>query len=117
MFKYVEKYERGEVGLVPAEERILERHRFYGAFYSRKKDLGPISERILTPAFVEAMEIRNAKIDQYPEFLEYVGAYLDRVVKPEINSHPRLAITAGAVGILACALLYRRVINKAKQAI
>jgi len=115
--RFIERFELGRVSLEPAETKILERHRFYGAYYGRYPYLGSIAERILTAEFVEAMRIRNQDIDRFPESIEYAGAYSDRVVKPEIKNHPRLAAAAGIVGVLACALLYRRATSRAKQAI
>lgn len=74
VFEYVIKLQRGHISLTKAEEKILERHRFYRAF----KDKGLISERILTPEHVEAMRTRNQRVDRFPGFVSEIGAYLMR---------------------------------------
>jgi hypothetical protein len=65
---FVRDFELGIVDLISAEEKILERHRYYSI----------IREKILTSEFVDNMRTRNMKVDRFPKWLEEVAAYLSR---------------------------------------
>lgn len=78
---FLKKFKNCYISFVEAEDKIEERHRFYGES-GRSLELGPVSERILTSEFVETMRTRNKRVDLLNRFhatwIVQTGSYLLR---------------------------------------
>ena len=98
---FIRDYQYGEVETIPSEVAIKSRHRLYS----------DISEKILTEEFVENMIERNAKIDNYPKFIEHIAAYASRAIKPEVEKHKK---KLGLASATALAQLSQRIRQKSR---